>query len=129
MNANEIIATVSRLTGIKQSLLHSQVEQYGLKYTFERPSIIKATKTQKEKFKALVDLIHNYREIEFANEKILLDSSEKSKEYFSNRLKVETILCDSLDNIMIDEEKFTSTFDSLNIPSIITSVGLALKGL
>ncbi|OGI19247.1 MAG: hypothetical protein A2287_10200 [Candidatus Melainabacteria bacterium RIFOXYA12_FULL_32_12] len=52
---------------------------------------------------------------------------ENIDKYIANRLKIDTMLCDSLNNIDHNiDENFTN---GIKIPALVTSVGLALKGL
>ena len=49
--------------------------------------------------------------------------------YIANRLKIDTILCDSLGNIVHTIDYSDNLIYPTNIPALATSVGLALKGL
>ena len=48
--------------------------------------------------------------------------------YISNKLKIQTALCESLKNISYKPELSKNKISSLNIPALATSIGLALKG-
>jgi len=49
--------------------------------------------------------------------------------YIANRLKINTILCDSLNNISHTLDCSANLTSQTNIPTLATSIGLALKGL
>lgn len=49
--------------------------------------------------------------------------------YTSNRLKIDAVLCDSLKNISHNIDYSEDIIHQINIPALVTSVGLALKGL
>jgi DNA repair protein RadC len=77
-----LVQKISQLTGIPET----DIQKAGVKFTMEHPRAVAKTKAQRWKLELLCQFFREYREAEFVQEEIELNSSSKAGEYFVSRL-------------------------------------------
>lgn len=86
---NKLISSISKVTGIKESVLHAQVELKGvLSLTRDFDNLrSQVTRIQFDKLKAIQSIVYELNCLSVFNEDIIVDSSTKGINLFIDRLK------------------------------------------
>lgn len=78
-----LVQIVSKMTGIPVS----SIKRYGVKFIFNTPWAVKGmTVERKQKIDMLQDFVSIWKEVEFLKEEILLEESNKTGQFFINRI-------------------------------------------